>query len=176
VCVSWEDATAYVAWLAKQTKKPYRLLSSSEFEYAARSGTRGPWFWGTESAKACDYANVADDTFRRLYSYAPVFACNDSWERTAPVGSFKPNAWGLHDMLGNAWEWTDDCFHSSFDNIPTDGRAWLAENNGDCKNRTPRGGAWASGTDWLKAVSQSRDPTIYRSQLLGFRVALTLTP
>jgi formylglycine-generating enzyme required for sulfatase activity len=174
VCVSWEDATAFTKWLAKKTGKPYRLLSSTEFEYATRAGTRGPWFWGSDNAKACEFANVADDTYRRLYSYGPVFNCNDGWERVAPVGSFKPNPWGLHDMLGNAWEWSEDCFHADMSNVPTDGRAWMAEDNGDCKARTPRGGAWASGTDWLKAISQSRDPIEYHSQLLGFRVALTL--
>ncbi len=174
VCVSWQDATAYTAWLATKTGKPYRLLSSTEFEYATRAGTRGPWFWGTDNTKACEYANVADDNWRRLYSFGPPFACNDSWERTAPVASFKPNPWGLHDMLGNAWEWTEDCFHGSLDRMPRDGSAWRDADGGDCTARTPRGGAWASGTDWLKAVSQSRDPATYHSQLLGFRVALTI--
>lgn len=174
VCVSWRDATAFTAWLAGKTGKPYRLLSSTEFEYAARAGTRGPWFWGSDSAKACDYANVADDNWRRLYSFGPPFACNDGWERTAPVATYKPNPWGLHDMLGNAWEWTEDCFHERLDQMPTDGSAWREANGGDCSARTPRGGAWASGTDWLKAVSQSRDPAEYHSQLLGFRVAMTV--
>ena len=174
VCVSWEDATEFVKWLATKTGKPYRLLSSTEFEYATHAGTRGPWFWGTDNAKACEFANVADDTYRRLYSYGPVFACNDGWERLAPVASFKANPFGLHDMLGNAWEWTDDCYHEDMSNVPKDGRAWLGEEGGNCKARTPRGGAWASGTDWLKAVSQSADLASYHSQLLGFRVALTL--
>jgi formylglycine-generating enzyme required for sulfatase activity len=174
VCVSWEDATAFTKWLAKKTGKLYRLLSSTEFEYAARGGTRGPWFWGPDNSKACEYANVADDTYRRLYSYGPVFNCNDAWERLAPVGSYKPNPFGLHDMLGNAWEWSEDCFHADMSKVPTDGRPWMAEDGGDCTARTPRGGAWASGTDWLKAISQSRDPVAYHSQLLGFRVALTL--
>ncbi|MDX2141795.1 MAG: SUMF1/EgtB/PvdO family nonheme iron enzyme [Rhodospirillaceae bacterium] len=158
VCVSWQDATAFVNWLAKKTKKPYRLLSSTEFEYATRAGTRGPWFWGPDNAKACEFANVADDTYRRLYSYGPVFACNDNWERLAPVGSFKANPWGLHDMLGNAWEWTEDCFHADMSRIPTDGRAWGPEDGGDCAARTPRGGAWASGTDWLKAIQPKPGP------------------
>jgi formylglycine-generating enzyme required for sulfatase activity len=174
VCVSWEDATAYAAWLAQTTGKPYRLLSSTEFEYAARGGTRGPWFWGTDNTQACQYANIGDAVYRRLYSYGPVFNCDDGWERTAPVASYKPNPFGLYDMIGNAWEWTDDCFHAELARIPTDGRAWREEDGGDCAFRTARGGAWASGTDWAKASSQSKDPTGYQSQLLGFRVALTL--
>jgi formylglycine-generating enzyme required for sulfatase activity len=174
VCVSWEDATAYAAWLAKATGKPYRLLSSTEFEYAARGGTRGPWFWGTDNALACQYANVADGVYRRLYSYGPVFNCDDGWERTAPVASFKPNPFGLYDMIGNAWEWTEDCFHVEMARVPTDGRAWRGEDGGDCAFRTPRGGAWASGTDWAKATAQSKDPADYHSQLLGFRVGIAV--
>ncbi|MEQ8509178.1 MAG: SUMF1/EgtB/PvdO family nonheme iron enzyme [Rhodospirillaceae bacterium] len=174
VCVNWADATAYAAWLAETTGKPYRLLSSTEFEYATRAGTRGPWFWGTANADACTYANVADSTFRRLYDYAPVFACEDHFERTSPVGAFEPNPWGLHDMLGNAWEWTDDCAHDDMNKVPTDGRAWRGEDNGNCERRVPRGGSWVSGTDWVRAAAQAGDWALYHSQLLGFRVALTV--
>lgn len=174
VCVSGVDAEAYAAWLAETTGKPYRLLSSTEFEYATRAGTRGPWFWGNGNADACAYANVADDTFRRLYNYAPVFACDDGQERTAPVGSYEPNPWGLHDMLGNAWEWTADCTHADMSKAPTDGRAWRGEDDGNCDRRVPRGGSWVSGTDWVRAAAQAGDPALYHSQLLGFRVALTL--
>lgn len=174
ICVSGVDAEAYAAWLAETTGKPYRLLSSTEFEYAARAGTRGPWFWGNSNAAACEYANVADSTFRRLYDYAPVFACDDAQERTAPVGSYKPNPWGLHDMLGNAWEWTGDCVHADMNKVPTDGRLWRGEDDGDCTKRVPRGGSWASGTDWVRAAAQAADGALYHSQLLGFRVAVTL--
>ncbi|MEM1091547.1 MAG: SUMF1/EgtB/PvdO family nonheme iron enzyme [Pseudomonadota bacterium] len=173
VCVSHEDATAYASWLAEKTGKPYRLLSSTEFEYALRAGTRGPWFWGLSNADACQYANVGDNTFRRHFEYAPVFHCDDGYLQTAPVGSFEPNPWGLHDMLGNAWEWTDDCVHRQSKAIPLDGRAWLAEDNGDCSRRTPRGGSWVSGTDWVRAAAQAGDGAGYHSQILGFRVALT---
>jgi len=174
ICVSWADASAYAAWLAETTGKPYRLLSSTEFEYATRAGTRGPWFWGTDNAQACTYANVADSTFRRLYDYAPVFACDDGQERTSPVGAYEPNPWGLYDMLGNAWEWTDDCVHADMSQAPTDGRAWLEEDDGDCDRRVPRGGSWVSGSDWTRAAAQAADGALYHSQLLGFRVALTL--
>lgn len=174
VCVSHDDATAYVKWLAGKTGKPYRLLSSAEWEYAARAGTRGPWFWGHANAEACNYANVGDENFRRNFAYAPVFNCNDGYLHTAPVASYKPNPWGLFDMLGNAWEWTDDCLHRNKSNAPTDGRAWLEEDGGECNRRTPRGGGWVSGTDWVRAGAQAGDYAVYHSQLLGFRVALTL--
>jgi len=174
VCVSWEEATAYADWLAEKTGKPYRLLSSTEFEFAARAGARGPWFWGNANRDACTYANVSDDTWRRLYNYSPVFNCDDGWERTAPVGTFAPNPNGLFDMLGNAWEWTDDCYHADMAGVPTDGSAWGAEDGGQCDARTPRGGSYASGTDWTRLAAQSRDPAGYHSQLLGFRVGLTV--
>ena len=174
VCVSWADAAVYAAWLAETTGKPYRLLSSTEYEYATRAGTRGPWFWGTSNGDACTYANVADSTFRRFYDYAPVFACDDGYQQTSPVGAFTANPWGLHDMLGNAWEWTDDCVHSDMSNAPTDGRAWLGEDDGNCAKRVPRGGSWVSGTDWVRAAAQAGDWALYHSQLLGFRVALTM--
>lgn len=174
ICVSWTDGTDYAAWLAKTTGKPYRLLSSTEYEYASRAGTRGPWYWGPRSKDACKHANVADSTFRLLNHFAPVFYCDDGFERTAPVGSFEPNPWGLFDMFGNAWEWTDDCLHRDMSKIPTDGRAWLAEDDGNCIGRVPRGGSWASGTDSVRATAQAGDWELYHSQLLGFRVALTV--
>ncbi len=174
VCVSHVDATAYASWLREKTGKPYRLLSSTEFEYAARAGTRGPWFWGLDSADACEYANVADVHFRRNFDYAPVFHCDDGYLHTAPVRSYKPNGWGLYDLLGNAWEWTDDCLHRDPQNIPLDGSAWLAVDGGECDRRTPRGGSWVSGQDWVRAGAQAGDRAPYHSQLLGFRVAMTL--
>ncbi|MEM9532485.1 MAG: SUMF1/EgtB/PvdO family nonheme iron enzyme [Pseudomonadota bacterium] len=174
VCVSHGDATAYAQWLAQTTGKPYRLLSSTEFEYALRAGTRGPWFWGADNAAACTFANVGDSNFRRRFDYGPVFNCDDGYLQTAPVASFEANPWGLHDMLGNAWEWTDDCVHSESREIPLDGRAWLAEDGGDCSRRTPRGGSWVSGTDWVRAAAQAADGATYHSQILGFRVGLTL--
>ncbi len=174
VCVSHADATAFAKWLSEKTGKAYRLLSSTEFEYATRAGTRGPWFWGTNSKQACEFANVADAIFRDKFRYAPVFDCNDGYEYTAPVATYAANPWGLHDMLGNAWEWTDDCMHRDMSKVPLDGRAWLAEDGGECERRTPRGGSWVSGSDWVRAGAQAGDFAVYHSQLLGFRVALTI--
>lgn len=176
VCVSHDDAQAYATWLAEKAGKPYRLPSSTEFEYATRAGTRGPWFWGTANADACEYANVADNVFRRNFQYAPVFNCDDGYEYTAPAASYTANPWGLHDMLGNAWEWTADCLHRDMAKIPTDGRPWLEADDGECDRRVPRGGSWVSGTDWVRAAAQAADGATYHSQLLGFRVALTVQP
>jgi formylglycine-generating enzyme required for sulfatase activity len=171
VCVSYEDAVAYAAWLSRKTGRSYRLPSSVEWEYAARAGSSTPFFWGTSSFEACSYANVGDNTLKRRWPDRQEFNCNDGYEVTAPVGSFKPNGWGLYDTLGNAWEWSEDCFHGTFDGAPTDGSAWREANGGDCAFRTPRGGSWISGPQWTRLSSQSKDPAGYRSFLLGFRVA-----
>ncbi len=77
-------------------------------------------------------------------------------------------------MLGNVWEWTDDCLHRDGNNVPTDGRAWLEEGGGECDRRVPQGGSWVSGTDWVRAAAQAGDLAIHHSQLLGFRVGLTV--
>ena len=108
--VSWEDAQRYVAWLSKVTGKPYRLLTEAEYEYAARAGTQTAYPWGDDIGK--NNANCA--------------TCDSEWDwkRTAPVGSFAPNSFGLYDMVGNVWEWTDDCYHDNYESAPADGSAW----------------------------------------------------
>jgi len=142
VCVSWHDARAYAAWLSRETGKTYRLPSEAEWEYAARAGGEGAQVWGGDAKSACDHANVADATGHdRLPRDWIVFPCDDHRAFTAPVGSFKPNAFGLHDMLGNVWEWVEDCLTQSYVGAPGDGRAWL---EGDCNQRIMRGGGWIS--------------------------------
>ncbi len=141
VCLSWDDAKAYVTWLAKKTGKPYRLPSEAEWEYAARAGAKGEnWLPGTLS-DSCRYANVSDETFHNDYPKVTNFApCNDGHSFTAPVASYQPNSFGLYDTVGNAWEWNEDCAHDSYDGAPVDGSAWVA--NGDCVKRVRRGGSW----------------------------------
>jgi formylglycine-generating enzyme required for sulfatase activity len=170
VCISVLDAQAYIAWLNDRTGRVYRLPTSTEFEYFNRAGSEMPWFWGTSSAAACEHANVGDNGIKPFYPKQGVHNCADDFMHTAPVGRFKPNAFGLHDTVGNVFEWTIDCFHANFEGIPTDGSAWLEANGGDCRFRTPRGGSWVSGLNWTRASAQSRDPIDYRSYLLGFRV------
>ncbi len=170
VCVSVKDAEAFVAWLSARTGRAYRLPTSTEFEYFNRAGSEMPWFWGNASTAACEYANVGDNGIKPFYPKQGVHNCSDDYLQTAPVGSFKPNAFGLHDTVGNVFEWTIDCWHPNFEGLPTDGSAWLDANGGDCKFRTPRGGSWVSGPNWTRATAQSKDPYEYRSYLLGFRV------
>jgi formylglycine-generating enzyme required for sulfatase activity/serine/threonine protein kinase len=142
VCVSWHDARAYAAWLSRETGKTYRLPSEAEWEYAARAGDERAQAWGGDAKAACAHANVADTTGHdRLPRDWIVFPCDDRRAFTAPVGSFQPNAFGLHDMLGNVWEWVEDCLTQSYVGAPGDGRPWL---EGDCNQRIMRGGGWIS--------------------------------
>lgn len=172
-CVSFRDAEEFADWLSQRTGRLYRLPTAAEFEYFNRAGADAPWFWGTDSTLACDYANVGDNAIKAHYPKQQVHNCNDDFVHTAPVGRFKPNKFGLHDTVGNVFEWSTDCYHASFNDAPLDGSAWLDAGGGDCSQRSPRGGSWVSGPNWTRAAAQSRDPVDYRSFLLGFRLVST---
>ena len=171
VCVNWDDVQAYVRWLSGKTGKSYRLLSEAEWEYVARGGTTTARYWGASASGQCRYANGADASteFRERAS------CDDGHARTAPVGSYEANGFGLYDALGNVWEWTADCRHSSYEGAPADGRAWESENSGDCSARVLRGGSWYSTPWFLRSAYRVRDSTGLRSSKIGFRLARTLT-
>jgi formylglycine-generating enzyme required for sulfatase activity len=171
VCVSFADATAYVEWLSKQTGKGYRLLSEAEWEYAARASTTTARYWGEGEGQACAYANVADRQAKSKHPEWTTFDCDDGHAETAPVGQYKPNAFGLHDMLGNVWEWTQDCWNEGYQGAPTAGTAWLS---GDCSVRVARGASWGYGPDFVRSASRSGDGSADRFDVLGFRVARTL--
>ena len=159
VCVNWDDAQAYVRWLRRETGERYRLPSESEWEYSARAGTMTPWYWGDRAEDGCEYGNGRDSDD----------GCDDGWERTAPVGSFPANGFGLHDMAGNVEEWVEDCWHYGYDGAPSDGSAWTG--GGDCGVRVTRGGDWGSGNE-RSADRELWDAGI-RSTSNGFRVART---
>jgi formylglycine-generating enzyme required for sulfatase activity len=160
VCVTWDDAKAYAAWVAKKTGKGYRLLNEAEWEYAARAGTTTRYFFGNEEKDICRYG-------------IGFLSCNGCcW--TSPAGHFAPNAFGLYDMHGNAWQWVEDCWHDTYAGAPTDGTAWTSD---DCSHRARRGGSFSSGPRSLRSAVRSRTPT--DNQNLndgGFRLARTLTP
>jgi formylglycine-generating enzyme required for sulfatase activity len=162
--VSWYDAQGYVAWLSKMTGKLYRLLTEAEFEYAARAGAQTPFPWGD------DIGN----------NNANCKGCGSEWDsiQTAPVGSFPVNAFGLHDMIGNVWEWVEDCYHSNYDEAPTDGSAWngSAWSSGDCSRRMIRGGSWAALPGLLRSAFRNWGTAAIKDGTLGFRVARTLRP
>ena len=171
VCVSWQDSQAYVAWLSGETGEAYRLLSESEWEYVARAGTETARYWGESERGQCRHANGADAASVDLGWGAA--SCNDGHVRTAPVGSFSANAFGLHDVLGNVWEWVEDCWNESYRGAPTDGSAW---ESGDCDRRVLRGGSWGDEPRDLRSADRFWGTTGVRVDDVGFRVARTLTP
>ncbi|HKB47716.1 MAG TPA: formylglycine-generating enzyme family protein [Ktedonobacterales bacterium] len=177
VCMHFADAEAYVRWLSQHAGRPYRLPSEAEWEYAARAGTTTVRWWGDGPDGACASANARDETFvERLGATLGAgypFPCRDGYATTSAVGSFRPNPFGLSDMLGNAWQWVADCFHLSYAGAPADGSAWVA---GDCSRHVLRGGSWLEGQDPIRSTLRLALPADYRWNTYGFRVARTLTP
>ena len=169
VCVSWDDAQSYVGWLSRETGKRYRLLSESEWEYVARGGTRTARYWGEGESGQCRHANGADASTEFDWRTS----CNDGHVWTSPVGAYTPNGFGLYDVLGNVWEWTQDCWNERYGGAPGDGGAW---ERGDCGRRVVRGGSWDFKPWDLRAAIRFRFTTGNRNNFLGFRVARTLTP
>ena len=156
--VSWEDAVAYAGWLSEETGEQYRLPSESEWEYAARAGTETRYSWGQDIGR----------------NQANCDGCGSRWDddETAPAGSFEANAWGLHDMHGNVWEWVEDCWHENYARAPRDGSAWTS--GGDCGRRVLRGGSWYHAPGVLRSANRSRRGAEFRDTDGGFRVARTL--
>ena len=171
--VSWNDAQGYVRWLSERTRERYRLLSESEWEYVSRAGTTAARYWGESSREQCHYGNGADETARRHESGWTVAPCDDGYYRTSPAGNYEPNAFGLHDVLGNVWEWTQDCWNDSYAGAPADGSAW---GRGACANRVLRGGSWLSTPRFLRSADRNRNTAGTRDSIIGFRVARTFTP
>ena len=175
VCVSWEDARAYVGWLSRKTGEGYRLLSESEWEYVARAGTSTSRYWGESEAGQCRHANGADRALKSRYRdwEWKTASCDDGYIHTSPVGRYTRNGYGLYDVLGNVWEWTRDCWNGSYDGAPTGGGAW---ESGDCSRRVLRGGSWVSVPRNLRSAFRSGDDAGDRSSNFGFRVARTFAP
>jgi formylglycine-generating enzyme required for sulfatase activity len=172
VCVSFEDATAFAAWLTWKTGKAYRLLSEAEWEYAARAGTATRYHFGQNERDLCTYGNVGDLTAKKKFKHWETIAnCRDGHVYTAPAGAFRPNAFGLHDMHGNVWEWVQDCGNGSYNGALSDGSAWTT---GDCSRRVLRGGSWGDFPWHLRSAVRSRPPPDLRNYNVGFRVGRTL--
>jgi len=177
VCVSWDDARAYAEWLAAESGKRYRLPSEAEWEYVARGGTSYPRFWGERDSRedlvlslACDYANVYDaSAVDALGLPGPNARCSDRAPMLAPTGQYKPNAFGVHDIIGNAREWVMDCYTASYAGRPQDARAWTWQ--GGCELKGVRGGSFASRPRDARAPARSAAPASLRQSDLGFRVA-----
>ena len=155
--VSWKDAQCYAQWLSVKTGKSYRLPTEAEWEYAARAGTSGDYYWD-DQGKADDFAWFYDN----------------SDQKTHPVGEKKPNAFGLYDMSGNVYEWVQDCKHYNYQNAPADGTAWEEQDNGNCSLRVLRGGTYTGETEYLRSALRSGHYPYARSGFIGFRLAQDL--
>jgi formylglycine-generating enzyme required for sulfatase activity len=186
VCVSWQDAEDYVAWLSERTKQKYRLPSEAEWEYAARARTTTPYFWGhTATHEAANYG--AEECC------SGATGGRDRWMYTSPSGAFPPNAFGLSDMSGNVLQWVADCFSPTYAGLPSNGAPYrlsvalqmsgdLKEMNGvnSCAFRMLRGGDFADPPRQIRSAFRSWGPppgfTLrdYRSAGVGFRVARAL--
>lgn len=172
-CLNWSDAKSYTEWLSRKTGRQYRLPTEAEWEYAARGSTTTARYWGDNPDEACRYANAADKTAQaqiRGASSWSVFNCTDGFAYTAPVGSFKANAFGLNDMLGNVWEWTEDSYHDSYKGAPADGSAW----QGDGAKRVLRGGSWNNSPRNVRAAVRNSYKPALRFSFFGFRLARML--
>ena len=166
VCVSWNDAQAFIEWLAAQTGKAFRLPTEAEWEYAARAGSTTKYHFGNSESQLCRYGNHADSSTD--FSWRNESCSDGVGKRTAEVGRYQPNSYGLYDMHGNVWEWAQDCWNDSYAGAPTDGRAWEL---GDCSLRVGRGGSWDASPRSLRSASRGRAPRSARYNRLGFRLA-----
>ena len=171
VCLSWYDAQTYIAWLNDKVRDlvlpskggdgPYRLPSEAEWEYAARAGTTTARWWG-------DSIGVGN---------ANCHGCGSTWDNQliAPAGSFGPNPFGLYDILGNVWQWTNDCWNENYAGAPKDGSTWTA---GNCGKRVMRGGSWSNSPVFVRSATRSSGDAGGRdfdyASYVGFRVARTL--
>jgi formylglycine-generating enzyme required for sulfatase activity len=171
LCVSWNDARAYGQWLSKKTGKRYRLPTEAEWEYAARAGSTGARPWGDDPVQACRFANVADQSRFLTFSFGQKHECTDGHYFTAPAAGYAANRFGLYDMLGNVWEWTEDCWNASYAGAPADGAARLS---GDCGQRVCRGGSWSTVPRFARSAARHKNPADYRDNLTGFRLARAL--
>ncbi|MFC4308508.1 formylglycine-generating enzyme family protein [Steroidobacter flavus] len=172
IYVNFDMAMGYASWLSKKTGKQYRVPSEAEWEYAARGGTTTPWFWGNEPTQACEFGNVGDQTLKVEHPDWTLHDCKDGYAKTAPVGSFKPNAFGIYDTVGNVWEWVQDCYNETYEGAPTDGHAWLT---GDCTRRIDRGGGWYNKPSAVRsALRYAGDDSKRQNNTLGFRVVRSL--
>jgi formylglycine-generating enzyme required for sulfatase activity/serine/threonine protein kinase len=163
--VSYNDITKqFIPWLNKETGNTYRLPSEAEWEYAARAGSTTKYSWGDTASH--ENANYGKDA-----------CCNglakgkDRWEYTSPVKSFSANAFGLYDMHGNVWEWTQDCWNESYQGAPKNGQSWVSGVSGECSRRVLRGGSWIDAPRVLRVSYRFRFTTAGRNSNIGFRLA-----
>jgi formylglycine-generating enzyme required for sulfatase activity len=165
--ITWHEATEYAAWLSKLTGRRFRLPTEAEWEYAARGGTGGRNYWGDDPDAACRNANGADQTAKQQWHDWTVTECNDGYKVSAPVGSFAANSYGIHDIMGNAWEWTNDWYDAEYyfesprKNPPGPATGRL---------KIPRGGGWLNASECVRVADRNGFDPDFSILFLGFRL------
>ena len=163
--VSWDDIQGFIGWMNDKTGGNFRLPTEAEWEYAVRADSTTKYHFGDSEAQLCRYANHADSStdFSNINK-----TCSDGvGERTATVGCYQPNVFGLHDMHGNVWEWVQDCWNDNYVGAPNDGQAWTS---GDCGQHTLRGGSWYNGPRALHSATRTKRTLASRRSHMGFRL------
>ncbi len=168
IMVSWNDAQEYVDWISRKTGQSYRLPSESEWEYVARAGEHSDWLGGDPTA-VCAYGNIAGA--ETDFNWQHDDCSDNAVAETRPVGSYKANAFGLYDVIGNAAEWTLDCMNLSYLDAPADGSAWT---RGMCSSRMTRGGSWFTGTREIRLPARFNLRAGDRNDFTGFRLVRTV--
>ncbi len=171
VNVSWMDGVAFAAWLSEKSGQNYRLPTEAEWEYAARAGSTASRFWGDDPDQACTYANVADLSAKAKRPKWTAFVCDDGHVVAAPVGSFKPNDFGLYDILGNTWEWCEDVYNSeAYGKLPKDNPVY----RGSGEYRVMRGGGWSNGPLGIRSSHRVGLSPDFGHHALGLRLVKTV--
>jgi formylglycine-generating enzyme required for sulfatase activity len=171
--VSWNEAQTFILLMNVFGRHHYLLPSEAEWEYAARAGTKTARYWGDHAEDGCEYENMADLSLKKRMPDIDVANCYDGYVSTAPVGSLKPNPWGLYDILGNVAVWGEDCYVGNYNEAPKDGSAVTAE---DCSSRVVRGGSWIGTPRYQRAANRYERSPDSRNYYTGFRVVRTISP
>lgn len=167
-CISWDDANQFASWLSDTTGQTFTLPTEVQWEYAARAQTGSAYSFGDNASLLCTYANGADQSALADYPDFDVTDCNDEYTRTAPVASYRDNAYGLHDMTGNVWEWVKDCYTQNYETAA----APSGNSEPDCERRVYRGGGYGDVPFFLRVSLRNRGYPDERRDDVGFRLVL----
>ncbi|TIH14910.1 formylglycine-generating enzyme family protein [Marinifilum sp. JC120] len=174
VYINWIEAKKFAQWLSSKGYGKFRLPTEAEWEYACRAGTKTRFFWGESEAEACKYSNINDRTAEQQYDRdRPVFPCEDNFFSSSPVGSFKPNQFGLYDMLGNAMEWCEDWYNIKAYSYHSRKNPFY---KGKSDIRVVRGGSFINEPQYARSGNRYKLQDWDGKDLQGFRLVKQQTP